>query len=341
MTGASLVGPIFVLRFDAMRIFFTGASSFTGYWFVKTLAHAGHQVVCPVSGALDRYEGTRRQRIGQLGSLCRLVSHAPFGTDAFLELVCGGGPWDLLCHHAAEVTNYKSPDFDALRALLNNTLNLRAVLTAFRTAGGRSVVLTGSVFENDEGAGNEPLWAFSPYGLSKGLTWQVFRYHCDEAGFNLGKFVIPNPFGPYEEPRFTTYLMRTWKDGKTAGVKTPDYVRDNIHVDLLAATYAQFAARMATTKEPLLKINPSGYVESQGDFARRVAREARTRLGWACDLQFQRQEDFHEPLVRHNHEPAAPLVRNWSESAAWDAFVEFYAAARCFSETAAHTVPRP
>jgi nucleoside-diphosphate-sugar epimerase len=308
-----------------MRILFTGASSFTGYWFVKTLAQAGHQVVCPVAGALDRYEGVRKQRIEQLGFLCRLMPHAPFGTAAFLKLVREGSPWNLLCHHAADVTNYKSPDFDAHRALLNNSLNLRRVLKSLRERGMKGVVLTGSVFENDEGLGNEPLRAFSPYGLSKGLTWQVFRYYCGEAKLPLGKFVIPNPFGPYEEPRFTVYLMRTWKDGKVAGVKTPDYVRDNIHADLLAAVYAQFAVRVATSNEPLLKINPSGYVESQGDFTRRVAREVRARLGWACDLQLQRQEDFSEPLVRRNHEPAARLVKKWNESAAWDAFTEFYA----------------
>ena len=34
-----------------MKILFTGASSFTGYWFVKTLAEAGHEVICPLRGA--------------------------------------------------------------------------------------------------------------------------------------------------------------------------------------------------------------------------------------------------------------------------------------------------
>jgi hypothetical protein len=74
----------------------------------------------------------------------------------------------------------------------------------------------------------------------------------------------------------------------------------------------------------LIRINPSGYAEKQGEFARRVAREIRARRGWACDLELQRQEDFREPLRRVNIEPAAPLVPGWDESAAWDAFVEFY-----------------
>ena len=34
-----------------------------------------------------------------------------FGDDRFLEL-CRDGGFDLLCHHAADVTDYRSPDFD-------------------------------------------------------------------------------------------------------------------------------------------------------------------------------------------------------------------------------------
>ncbi|MCS7338160.1 MAG: NAD-dependent epimerase/dehydratase family protein, partial [Verrucomicrobiae bacterium] len=210
------------------------------------------------------------------------------------------------------------------QALVNNTQNLRSVLSAFKQAGGRGVVLTGSVFEPDEGVGEEPLRAFSPYGLSKGLTWQVFRFYCGEAGLPLGKFVIPNPFGPYEEQRFTFYLMSSWKRGSVATVKTPDYVRDNIHVSLLAAVYKRFAGQVAQTEKPILKCNPSGYVEPQGAFAQRVAREVRKRTGWPCELHLQQQTEFTEPRVRHNFEPAAAMVETWDETAAWNEFTEYY-----------------
>jgi nucleoside-diphosphate-sugar epimerase len=290
---------------------------------VKTLAAAGHEVVCPSRGTQETYDGVRKLRVEQLHSLCRLVAQVPFGSEAFLKLVREGGPWDLFCHHAAESANYKSADFDAARALQTNTLNLRAVLAAIKPA---AVLLTGSVFENDEGAGNEPLRAFSGYGLSKGLTWQAFRFYCDEARLPLGKFVIPNPFGPLEEPRFTAYLMRTWKDGKTAGVKTPDYLRDNVHVDLLSAAYVKFLSRVAALKTGTIKMNPSGYIEKQGEFAQRVGREVHKRLGWECKLELTRQEDFSEPLQRVNTEPMPPEFPNWNESRAWDAFAEYYAA---------------
>lgn len=304
-----------------MKILFTGASSFTGFWFVKTLAAVGHEMVCPVTGQLESYTDIRKQRVEKLNPLCKLVPAAPFGSENFLKLI-GGQKFDLLCHHAADVRNYKSEDFDTAAALQNNTLNLRAVLQTLKCP----VVLTGSVFENDEGAGTEPLAAFSPYGLSKALTFQFFRYHCQKAGVPLGKFVIPNPFGPLEEPRFTAHLMRTWKQGKLAEVKTPDYVRDNIHVDLLAAVYTKFVNRVASAKEMLLKMNPSGYAGMQGEFAQRVAREVKTRTDWACELKLSQQTDFNEPLNRVNTDSAVKAASNWDEKKAWDTFVEFYTA---------------
>ncbi|HTY88354.1 MAG TPA: NAD(P)-dependent oxidoreductase [Candidatus Acidoferrum sp.] len=307
-----------------MKILFTGASSFTGFWFVKTLAAAGHEVVCPVTGNLVDYADLRLWRVEQLKALARFHPLAPFGSENFLKIM-REGRFDLLCHHAAEVRNYKSPDFDSLRALQNNTLNLRPVLTALKQRGLKAVCLTGNVCEPDEGAGDEPLRAFSSYGLSKGLTYQVFRHYCQETGVALGKFVIPNPFGPCEEPRFTAYLMRTWREGRCAEVRTPEYVRDNIHVDLLAAVYGQFVQRLGMAPAGFARINPSGYTGSQGEFAQRVAREAQARLGWACELKLGKQEDFSEPLRRVNTEPAAHLVPDWNENAAWDAFVGFYA----------------
>ena len=311
-----------------MKILFTGASSFTGYWFVKTLAAAGHEVVCPLRGAPESYDGVRKLRVETLQPLCQLIPNAPFGSYSFFDLVRGGGQWDFLCHHATESANYKSADFDVLAALKNNALNLRAVLAALKNAGLRGAMLTGSVFENDEGKGDEPLRAFSGYGLSKGLTWQAFRFYCDEAQIPLGKFVIPNPFGPLEEPRFTAYLMKNWRDGKMAGVKTPDYLRDNIHVDLLAIAYGGFLNRVADLKSGAIKLNPSGYVETQGEFAKRVAQEVQKRLGWKCKLELSKQEDFSEPLRRVNTDAVTSQFPDWNETRAWDGFADFYTPAK-------------
>jgi UDP-glucose 4-epimerase len=304
-----------------MRILFTGGSSFTGYWFIKELASDGHEVIATFRRGVDEYpDELRRHRVAALTSVCRPIFGLSFGDASFLELIKGGA-WDVLCHHGADVTNYKSPNFDVAGAVANTTRRLPIVLDSLLRSGCRKIVVTGSVFENDEGAGSDDLRAFSPYGLSKAFTWQIFRYYAQVRNLTLGKFVIPNPFGPYEEPRFTHYLMTKWFAGETAVVNTPLYVRDNIHVSLLAKTYAQNVKSIANG---IARINPSGYVESQGAFTKRVADEMRNRLGLNCAFELKSQTDYSEPYTRINTDPCDVQELNWDEAAAWDELADYY-----------------
>jgi nucleoside-diphosphate-sugar epimerase len=305
-----------------MKILFTGGSSFTGFWFIRELASAGHDVTAVFRKRATEYaDDVRRQRVDLGSKVCQPVWGCSFGDVKFLNLIEEGG-WNLLCHHGADVTNYKSPDFDAVAALRNNTANLAAVLEALRTAGCRRLLLTGSVFEGGEGAGSQGLPDFSPYGLSKALTAQMFRYYCGRAGIGLGKFVIPNPIGPYEEPRFTSYLMKNWLAGATPSCSNPSYVRDNIHVSLLAKAYLQFAAESPTLG--FGRFNPSGYAESQGAFTLRLAQEMRPRIGLPCPVELKKQIDFSEPRVRINTDLLDAESLGWDESAAWDDMARYY-----------------
>ena len=301
-----------------MKILLTGASSFTGAWFARALAAAGHEVVAPLRGAVAGYAGARAERARRLAGLVRLVPECKFGEAKFLALVAAEN-FDLLCHHAAEVGDYRAPDFDVAAALAANTRALRAVLETMAGRGLRGVALTGSVFEPDEGAGETPLRAFSPYGLSKGLTAQVFRYWCGVFGVPLGRFVIANPFGPLEEPRFGAYLLRTWRAGDTAEVRTPRYVRDNVPVRALAEAYAGFIATIPGGGRET-RLGPSFYVETQGAFAERFARETRARSSLACALALAEQSDFSEPLTRINTDPIRLPAS--AEAELWDDYIE-------------------
>lgn len=306
-----------------MRILFTGASSFSGYWFVKELVAAGHQVTAIFRSSLKSYAGSRMQRIDRLLKSCEPIFDCSFGDARFLDMINSESSWDLLCHHAADVTNYKSPDFDIAQAVANNTHGLKLVFDALEAKQCRKIVLTGSVFEQNEGAGSDGLKAFSPYGLSKGFTAEIVRYHTAQRGLKMGKFVIPNPFGPYEDPRFTTYLMQSWMEGKVPAVNTPLYIRDNIHVTLLAKAYRLFVENLSLCPRYEC-LNPSGYVESQGDFAKRFANEMQKRLNRPCELQINTQTHFNEPKIRINTDMAAAFSLEWSEPAAWDELAEYY-----------------
>jgi nucleoside-diphosphate-sugar epimerase len=242
-----------------------------------------------------------------------------FGSNRFLDLLAE--PWDLLCHHAAEMENYRSSDFDALAASEKNTHNLRQVLRALANKGCRKIVLTGTVFEPYEGTGDEELRAVSPYGLSKHITYELFRLESRPLGLSLGKFVIPNPFGPYEDlTRFTSYLVQEWSVGRVPSLRTPDYVRDNIHVSLLTLAYRHFCESLGDGP----KCCPSGYRETQGAFAERFAAELGGRLGRKFNLGLMPQAEFSEPMVRTNLTPATTLAPDWSEANAWDELAEYF-----------------
>lgn len=306
-----------------MRILFTGATSFSGMWFARKLAQKGHAVLCVARGTLDGYSGLRAQRLAKLEELCHFGWDAPFGSKNFLDLIAQAGPFDILCHHAAEVTDYKSPSFQIDAAVAANTQALPAVLDLLQHSGCRRIVLTGSVFEADEGAGTMPLRSFSPYGTSKTLTAEIFRNEARKRDMALGKFVIANPFGPYEEPRFTDYLMRCWKDGQPAKVNTPAYVRDNIPVTLLAESYARFACGLPDTG--FHRITPSFHAETQGAFAQRFAAEMASRLQIDAALDLAVQTAFSEPEARVGIDILNPQDFDWSEQDFWDKAALYYA----------------
>ncbi len=307
-----------------MKILLTGISSFTGFWFASELASSGHEVIATLTkNSPDEYNGIRKERISLILKKVTPVFGCRFGDVVFNDIIESG--IDVLCHHGSEVTDYKSIKFDIANAVKQNTNNIIGVIEHLKKSKCNSIIYTGSVFEPNEGYGTEPLNAFSPYGFSKSLTYEIIRYYCSTFEIKLGKFVIPNPFGPFEEARFTNYLIQNWFNGNIPDVKTPDYIRDNIHVDLLATAYESFVQKVFKGNNPFFKTNPGLYAESQGAFTGRIAREMEMRLNIKCDFKLLKQTDFTEPLKRINTESMRDVF-NWNESEAWDCLADYYSA---------------
>ncbi len=307
-----------------MKILFTGASSFSGYWFVKILAEHGHEVTCVFTAQnIEEYSGIRQERVKQVSKIAKPLFGIKFGDSAFLQLI-EKEKFDLLCHHAAWVQNYKDFSFDVALAVTNNAHNVLQTLKTLTESGCKKIIVTGSVFEGGEGGGSDNLPHFSPYGLSKALTSQVFEYYAAHFKMAFGKFVIPNPFGAYEDPRFTGYLMNNWLKGQTPKVNTPDYVRDNIPVGLLASYYRYFCEKISDLETGSIRLAPSGIVGSQGAFTQLVAHEVGGRLGKPCDCILEQQTTFSEPLIRINTDRIPSLEKSFSFAGFWDDFVSYY-----------------
>ena len=301
-----------------MRVLFTGASSFTGLWFAQALARAGHAVTA--AGRAAAYADPLRQaRMDRVADVAAVSPGAPFGGGAFLDLLNTGDPFEVLALHGAEVGDYKSPTYDPDAAVAANTHNIAAVFAAAKARGARRVVLTGSVFEPGEGRGTEPLVSFSPYGTSKAMTAAVVEAAAREAGLDYAKFVIPNPFGPWEERRFQRLVMTRWSKGEGVHVDQALYVRDNVPVDLMALAYERTVAGTFGGY-----CGPSWYAESVGTFFQRMAGEVRTRTGWACPLTLAETQAFVEPRDRVGLTRLDAGALGWSDAAFWDAYVDHY-----------------
>jgi UDP-glucose 4-epimerase len=306
----------------ARRILLTGGSSFTGLWIAEALAAAGFEVVAPLLRARDAYEGVRLDRVMRLERCANVTFERPFGSDALLQDIRTSGGIDLFAHHAAHITGYRDPDFDVAGAVRRNTAGAAQVLEALREAGGGILLLTGSVFEAGEGGEGPEAPHVTPYGLSKTLTSEAFAVFAGDAGIRFGRFVIPSPYGPLEERRFSWHLFRAWYAAEAPQIRTPLYVRDHLPAPLLVRAYVDYV-KLLLAGEGGPAARPSGWIASQGEFGQRLAREAQARIGLECRLDLAEQPVFDEPRVRVNTEPCDRA--GWDEAAFWDDYVGWYA----------------
>lgn len=309
-----------------MKIILTGASSFTGFWFTAALCNSKHKVTVLLQRSPEEYQGMRKFRVEGLKAYAtEIIYNCPFGSECFLEYLRNRKPFDLFCHHAAEVNEYKSPNFDFAAALASNTKEVRALFEILKKQKCTKLLLSGTVFEQGEGFSSDGPTAISPYGLSKGLTSDVFRYFAQLNSIKLGKFVIPNPFGMYEEnERFTSYLAKRWLRGEKADVSFPDYIRDNIPVTLLANSYVDFAEKL-TPESGYCKFSPSYSPAPQRYFIQQFAQEMRKYFDGPCEYILHNQTEFPEPKVRINCDPLIPhQFKTWNESKFWNSLAEYY-----------------
>jgi nucleoside-diphosphate-sugar epimerase len=305
------------------RVLLTGASSFTGMWIAEALASAGFEVLAPLLRPLTDYDAERRARIARLEKVAEVIFACPFGSEPFLELVSARREIAALAHHAADVTGYRDPGFDAAAAVARNLAGAPHTLDLLASCGSQVVLVTGTVFEAGEGGSPDAPLAVTPYGLSKTLSNIAFQHYAAWSGLRFGRFVIPSPYGVYEQQRsFPAYLFRSWFAGETPVVRTPLYLRDHLPAPLLARAYAEQLAGLLAGSAPDVA-RPSGWVASQGDFAAKVAAESARRLGRDCPLVLAEQTEFPEPPRRVNRDPAPH--EGWDEQGFWDEYVGWYA----------------
>lgn len=308
------------------RVLLTGASSFTGAWLTEALYELGAQIVAPLAGSTDSQSGhwLRQARMAKIADYCVWQGDSPFGSPRFFDLLDSHGPFDLVILHGAQVGEFRHGNFDVPAAVAANTRNLQPVLDRLVQTGCNRLVVTGSVFEASEGMSDTPLDPIGAYGLAKSLTWLAIEDAALDRQMAIGKFVIPHPFGALEKTGLVSHLINAWLEGRPGIVNHPQLARDLVHVDQLAQAYARFALALPT-QAGVFRRAPSGYRETLGDFAGRLARAMRPRLGRPCLVDSSKpQRLVGEPIVRQNTDIAFGDDSVWNYAKSWDLLAEFY-----------------
>lgn len=301
-----------------MRALLTGVSSFTGAWFARALAEAGFAVLGLHRRPLDTYPLEARRRLALVARCTRLL-HAPGLADPAVIERLAAERTELLCLHGAEVGDHRAAGFDIGGALHRACAGLSELLDRFARSGGRAVLVTGSIFEADEGRGTTPLRAFNRYGLAKTLVWQTVRFEVERRGLVLGKFVIAHPVGPLDKPSgLVPDLLAAWRRGEAASLRRPHLVRDFLPVDGLALAYAGCARRLLEDERPIHLV-PSFWPERVADFARRLAAALGPRLGLSCAIRAaDPPEPCEEPMARVGLHHLDFLAPGWDAERFWD-----------------------
>ncbi|MCS7266901.1 MAG: NAD(P)-dependent oxidoreductase [Geminicoccaceae bacterium] len=303
-----------------MRALVTGVSSFTGAWFALALVARGFAVTGVHRRARTDYPPEAQARLALLEGRVALLRAPALDSEPVRDALARERP-RLLCLHGAEVGAHRAAGFDVLGAVARTTAGIDRLLDRFAGAGGRAVLVTGSVFEAEEGRGAAPLRAVNPYGLAKTLTWQVLRFAVERRNLALGKFVVAHPVGPFDKPTgLVPDLLAAWRRGEAAVLRRPRLVRDFLAIDGLAAAYAR-AALALLEHGHRVHLVPSLWPEPVRAFARRLSAAIGPRLSVRCTVrEAEPPEPSEEPTVRTGLHDLCALVPAWDPEAFWNAF---------------------
>jgi len=235
------------------------------------------------------------------------------GSDTFYRLI-DEESWDAICLHASYVTDHQSPEFPVEYAVTQNTRGMDFFVPLLKNKQ-TPIIWTGTYYEANEGEGSNPRVDISPYARSKRLSWERLNKLARKSGVPVGKFVMPNPFGPWEGKGLTHYLIRSWLREDTPTINKPDSVLDNCPVDLLAFEYTKYVEMNHEVLKPSI-LKPSFYVMSTYEFACRLKDAFKRCSNSGVALLSLKPADSEITFSRFNETKILDL-NAWSENDFW------------------------
>jgi len=282
----------------------TGSTSFSGIWFTKTMLDQGWECVAVTQNSKVLSPAVEKR-------LNWIRKDYPNFEFVQLENLPNYKDVDVVCLHGTATFDYRNPNFEIEEALKQTLKVSEMIINLFPKA---YFIHTGTFSEPNESFGDDNRTSFNPYSTSKQLIYEKHKEKVVSG--KLLKYVMPNPFGPLENHKFTGYLIQEWSSGKIPVIKTPNYIRDNVPIDLLARHYTSTINEFLNSGD-VRTVWPSKYVESNLAFAERYARKFESYTGIHVELSAPQHHEYLEPRFRVNQNYCEDIVKNWDEDLSW------------------------
>ena len=277
-----------------MKLLFLGASSFTGYHFVKKISETKkYKVYCTLTKNLTKYESIRLERIKLLNKKKNIffIENIKFGDKKFIHLIKKNN-FDILCLHHAETLNYNDDKkFNFKKSITKNIKNINNVFQILNKK--TRIIISNTIFQEIK---SKNYTSVNNYGKSKSITYEKIKKICAKYNLKYKSLFITNPWGIYEEKKLNYYLIKNWLLNKETVVNYPKYVRDNIHIDKLTKNYI----KIIYSKSQKIDYFPSGYCGSNEQFINALKKKFEKYFNKKVYIKYNYNLNHTQPIIRVN-----------------------------------------
>jgi UDP-glucose 4-epimerase len=277
-----------------MKLLFLGASSFTGYHFVKKISETNqYKIYCTLTKNLNQYDSIRLRRIKSLNKKKNIffIRNIKFGDKKFMHLIKKNS-FNILCMHHAETLNYNDDKkFNFKKSIKKNVKNINNVFQILNKK--TRIMISNTIFQEIKSKNYTPV---NNYGKSKSITYEKIKEVCAKFNLKYKSIFITNPWGIYEEKKLNYYLIKNWLQNKEAVVNYPKYVRDNIHIDKLTKNYI----KMIFSKSKKINYFPSGYCSLNEEFINALKKKFEKYFHKKVYIRYNYNLKHTQPMIRIN-----------------------------------------
>ena len=276
------------------NILFTGVSSFTGFYFVKKMSENKNiNIFCALTQNRKSYSLLQKKRIDLISKKknVHLLFNCKFGDKNFIRLL-KLKKFKILCFHHSYTKNYNDNlNFNFSKSLINNLNNVENVFSNILK--NSKIIISNSYFQSSF---KKNYKSFNKYGISKNITYETYKNFCNLYNIKYKSIFINNPWGVLEEKKFNYYLISSWLKNKEVNIKHPNYIRDNINVEILSSKYNKIVLSNSSKNE----YYPSGYCSSNKVFVEALRVEFEKFFNITTKVKYSKNLVNNEPITRIN-----------------------------------------